>query len=131
MDFTRVKYFFPLRKFLRSSFRFCTKWIFISPPRFVGLGTPLLLSAITYIGVTMLMRIPRASSHGYLQPRIFPITLNAVAINAHFRVSASLPVAAFIRVFIDFAPRTHIDKCPVNFVHPIIFSRMHFYTPIR
>lgn len=40
-----------------------------------SLGTPLLLRAITYVDVTMLMRIPRASSRGYLQPRIFPIII--------------------------------------------------------
>lgn len=68
--------------------------------------TPLLLSAITYVGVVMLMRIPRANNRGYLQPRIFPITaLNAVAapnvrtgLRARFRGSASPPGAAFIRV---------------------------------
>jgi len=38
-------------------------------------GTPLLLSAITYTGVVMLMRIPRANKpRAYLQPRTFPIT---------------------------------------------------------
>jgi len=37
----------------------------------LSLGTPLLLRAITYVDVTMLMKIPRASSYGYLQPCIF------------------------------------------------------------
>jgi len=40
-----------------------------------SLGTPLLLRVITYVDVTMLMRIPRASSRGYLQPCIFLIII--------------------------------------------------------
>lgn len=62
-SFSSPRFYLPLARFFR-----------LSP------GKPLLLSAITYVGVTMLMRIPRAS--GYLQRAFFPLPLSAVAPDA-------------------------------------------------